>query len=258
MALLYGAAEVATRARAGGSPSATSTTAGAAARRTGTSRFVREQARRLGLPFVSPARDARGRGAGAPPLAGGGSAARALRGAARDGRRGRRRIVSPTAHQKDDVARDRTCSRRSGAAASALWPGPRERRADGVVRPLLVGLARGDPARTSRTAASRFRRDASNGDLRLARNRVRRELAGLRSAFRSASRRSRRDRRPPRRARAPRARARRADPPRCDSRRTGGAVADAALSRRPARRELARLALDAARRRPSPARAGRR
>ncbi len=136
-------------------------------------RFVTAHARRLELPFLSRRRDARAesRRLRLSPEAG----ARhvrydALLEMAREV--GASRIA--TAHQREDrieshlLARDR----RGGLASLA---GPRESRADGVVRPML-GVSRVEIREFLAARGLSFRRDASNGDLRLDRNRLRREL----------------------------------------------------------------------------------
>jgi tRNA(Ile)-lysidine synthase len=143
--------------------------------------FVSEHARRLGLPFVAKWRDARGvaRRLGLSPEA----AARTVRyeallEAARETRADR----IATAHQQDDVLESHLIAReRRGSLASLA--GPRESRSDGVVRPLLH-VSR---ARILEFLAARgigYRRDATNGDLRLTRNRVRRELSRWDAAWR--------------------------------------------------------------------------
>jgi tRNA(Ile)-lysidine synthase len=63
--------------------------------------------------------------------------------------------------------------------------GPRERREDGVVRPLL-SVSRAEILAFLEARSIPWRRDASNGNLRLDRNRVRRELAGLNEEERRA------------------------------------------------------------------------
>jgi tRNA(Ile)-lysidine synthase len=136
--------------------------------------FVRDHARRLRLPFVFRREDARGvaRRLKLSPEAG----ARhvryaALLGMARE--RGASRIA--TAHQRDDVLESHLIARerKSGAARLA---GPRPARADGVVRPLLDVGRREVLAFLSERGLS-HRRDASNGDLKLLRNRLRRDLS---------------------------------------------------------------------------------
>jgi tRNA(Ile)-lysidine synthase len=136
--------------------------------------FVREQARRAGLPFFFRRREAASsaRALGISPEAG----ARlvrydALREMAREA--GADRIA--VAHQKGDVAESHLLarSRRGGVCALA---GPRERRADGVVRPLLA-VSREEILAYLEARGVGYRRDSSNGDLRFDRNRVRRELA---------------------------------------------------------------------------------
>ncbi len=169
--------------------------------------FVEEQARRLGLRFLSRHRDAR-------------AASRELRLSPEAGARhvryeallemaaaaGADRIA--TAHQEDDILESHLLAReRRGGLA--LLAGPRESRADGIVRPLLQ-VSRAEILRYLAERGIPFRRDASNGDLRLSRNRVRRELAELDPAERArlldeiASLRAR--------ERSPRARARRTGP----------------------------------------------
>jgi tRNA(Ile)-lysidine synthetase-like protein len=80
------------------------------------------------------------------------------------------------AHHQDDVAESHVLAieRRGGVASLA---GPRRRRDDGIVRPLLT-VARAEVLDFLARRGISHRRDASNGDLRLARNRVRRRLAG--------------------------------------------------------------------------------
>ncbi len=140
--------------------------------------FVREHARRLGLPFFCRARNAREearRGKLSPEAAARCVRYGALAEMARESGAGR----IATAHQRDDriesylIARER----RGGVAALA---GPRATRADGVVRPLLV-VSRREILEFLRARGLAHRRDASNGDLRLARNRIRRDLARLRA-----------------------------------------------------------------------------
>lgn len=145
-------------------------------------RFVEEQARRIGLPFASRNRDAR-------------AASRELRLSPEAGARhvryeallemaaasGATRIA--TAHQEDDVLESHLLARQRRGGL-ALLAGPRESRADGIVRPLL-SVPRAEVLRFLADRAVAYRRDASNGDLRLSRNRVRREIAGLDAARRA-------------------------------------------------------------------------
>jgi tRNA(Ile)-lysidine synthase TilS/MesJ len=79
------------------------------------------------------------------------------------------------AHQKDDVAETYLLARERRGGVFSL-AGPRERRADGVVRPLL-GVTRREILAFLEKRGVGHRRDASNGDLRFDRNRVRRDLA---------------------------------------------------------------------------------
>jgi tRNA(Ile)-lysidine synthase len=135
--------------------------------------FVAGVAKRLLLPFFHRRRDARAeaRRLGLSPEA----AARrvrydALSEMAREANASR----IATAHQRDDVVETHLlATERKGGLASLA--GPRERRADGVVRPLL-GVPRREILEFLTSRGIAWRRDASNGDLTLARNRVRREL----------------------------------------------------------------------------------
>jgi len=141
--------------------------------------FVAGHGRRLGLPSFSLRRDAAAvaRELGLSPEAG----ARQIRYAAlaeMASEAGASLIA--TAHQSDDAVESHLIAkeRRGGIASLA---GPREARADGVVRPLL-GVSREDILRFLSERGIAYRRDASNGNLRLSRNRVRRRLAELREA----------------------------------------------------------------------------
>jgi len=141
--------------------------------------FVSEHARRLGLPFFSRRCDAR-------------RAARELRLSPEAGARHVRYAalaemaaeagagIVATAHQQADAVESHVLARerRGGVAALA---GPREARADGVVRPLLA-VTREEILRFLADRGIAFRRDATNGNLRLSRNRVRRTLARLRAS----------------------------------------------------------------------------
>jgi tRNA(Ile)-lysidine synthase len=145
--------------------------------------FVEEHARRLGLPFAPRHRDARttSRRLGLSPEAG----ARFVRYEALQeiARQFHTELIA-TAHQEDDVLESHLLARgRSGGLASLA--GPRAAREDGVVRPLLA-VSRREILAFLETRGIPFRRDASNGDLRLARNRVRRDVAALASEDREA------------------------------------------------------------------------
>ncbi len=135
--------------------------------------FVAAHARRLGLPFLSRRRDARAesRRLGLSPEAG----ARLVRYEAliEMGREvGAWRIA--TAHQREDRIESYLLAReRKGGLASLA--GPRESRADGVVRPMLA-VSKAQILQFLATRGLSFRRDASNGDLRLDRNRLRRNV----------------------------------------------------------------------------------
>jgi len=141
--------------------------------------FVAAHARRLGLPFFSSRANA-GEAARALKLSPE-SAARHVRYAAllelaREA--GASQIA--TAHQRNDriesylIARQR----RAGVARRA---GPRAIRADGVVRPLL-SVSRAEIRAFLAERGIAHRRDSSNGNLRLARNRIRRDLVRRRNA----------------------------------------------------------------------------
>lgn len=138
--------------------------------------FVAGHARRLGLPFFSRRRDARAdsRRLGLSPEAG----ARQMRYEAlleMAAEAGARRIA--TAHQRDDRIESHLLARRRKGGLASL-AGPREIRADGVVRPLLA-VTRAEIRAFLDARSISFRRDSSNGDLRLDRNRLRREIARL-------------------------------------------------------------------------------
>jgi len=141
--------------------------------------FVAEHAKRLGLAFFSRRADARGaaKQLGLSPEAG----ARHVRyralfemaveaGAA----------IVATAHQHEDAVESHVLARERQGGIAAL-AGPRQSRADGVVRPLL-SVTREEILQFLAERGIAFRRDASNGDLGLARNRVRRALTRLRES----------------------------------------------------------------------------
>ncbi|MDQ5856967.1 MAG: tRNA lysidine(34) synthetase TilS, partial [Acidobacteriota bacterium] len=80
-----------------------------------------------------------------------------------------------TAHQQDDRVESYLLARERKGGLSSL-AGPREIRADGVVRPLL-SVSRSEILEFLRTRDLAWRRDRTNGDLTLDRNRLRRRLA---------------------------------------------------------------------------------
>ena len=138
--------------------------------------FVREHARRLGIPFDLRRRDARGeaRALKLSPEAG----ARHARYAAlaeMAAAAGADRIA--TAHQREDRVETHLLARERGAGLAGL-AGLQRRRSDGVVRPLL-GVCRREILAFLSERGLAHRRDASNGNLRLSRNRVRRAVAAL-------------------------------------------------------------------------------
>lgn len=136
--------------------------------------FVREHARRLGLPFLArhvDARDAARRLKLSPEAGARHVRYAALTEMAMDA--GARRIA--TAHQREDLVESYLIARerRGGLARLA---GPRERRCDGVVRPLL-SVSRAQILEFLASRGLTYRRDASNGDLHLSRNRIRRDVS---------------------------------------------------------------------------------
>jgi tRNA(Ile)-lysidine synthase len=136
--------------------------------------FVRESARRLGIPFLFRAGNARrtARELRLSPEAG----ARELRYAALTemaAEAGAARVA--TAHHADDRLETYLIARERRGGLSSLG-GPRERREDGLVRPFLE-VSRTEIAAWLAARSVPWRRDATNGDLRLARNRIRRTLA---------------------------------------------------------------------------------
>ena len=138
--------------------------------------FVSEHARRLGLPFLSRRRDARreARSLGLSPEAG---ARRVRYDALLEMAREAGASLVATAHHRDDrIETHLLAEKRKGGLASLA--GPREKRADGIVRPLL-SISRTELADYLRARGIPWRRDRTNGDLRLTRNRVRREIAGV-------------------------------------------------------------------------------
>ncbi|MFN2387008.1 MAG: tRNA lysidine(34) synthetase TilS [Thermoanaerobaculia bacterium] len=137
--------------------------------------FVRDHARRLRLPFVFRREDARGasRRLKLSPEAG----ARHVRYAALLAMaRERGAPLVATAHQRDDVLESYLIGRERKAGIARLG-GPRPFRADGVVRPLL-DVGRRDILAFLAERGLSHRRDSSNGNLGLLRNRLRRDLAG--------------------------------------------------------------------------------
>jgi tRNA(Ile)-lysidine synthase len=136
--------------------------------------FVREHSGRLHLPFFWRRRDARAeaRALKLSPEAGARHVRyEALAEMAREF--GASRIA--TAHQWDDRVESHLLARARGVSGPSL-AGPRPMRSDGVVRPLLE-VTRGAILAFLEARGVAFRRDSSNGDLRLARNRIRREIA---------------------------------------------------------------------------------
>ncbi len=136
--------------------------------------FVAGHARRLGLPFHGRRRDARAeaRRHRLSPEAGARQARyEALAEIAREA--GAARIA--TAHQREDALESYLLARERRAGVAGLG-GPRPRRADGVVRPLL-SVSRAQIEEFLASLGLSFRRDRTNGDLSLARNRVRRSIA---------------------------------------------------------------------------------
>jgi tRNA(Ile)-lysidine synthase len=138
--------------------------------------FVREHARRLGTPFDLRRRDARGeaRALKLSPEAG----ARHVRYAAlREMAAAAGADLIATAHQREDRVETHLLARARGAGLAGL-AGLQRRRSDGVVRPLLGVSRREILAFLSRRGLA-HRRDASNGNLQLPRNRIRCEVAAL-------------------------------------------------------------------------------
>jgi len=89
-----------------------------------------------------------------------------------------------TAHHAGDALECFLLARERRAGIAGL-AGPRVSRSDGVVRPLLEVPRRELLAFLSERGLS-WRRDGSNGDLRLARNRIRREILAAPAALRGA------------------------------------------------------------------------
>jgi tRNA(Ile)-lysidine synthase len=138
--------------------------------------FVGEHARRLGLPFFFRRRDAR-REARSYKLSPEAGARQTRYEALSEMAREPGASLVATAHQLDDRVESYLLARERGTQGPGL-AGPQERRADGVVRPLLE-VRRSEILDFLAARGISFRRDSSNGDLRLARNRIRRELARI-------------------------------------------------------------------------------
>ena len=138
--------------------------------------FVREHARRLGVPFDLRRRDARGE-ARALKLSPEAGARHARYAALREMAAAAGAELIATAHQREDRVETYLLARERGAGLAGL-AGLRRRRSDGVVRPLL-GVSRREILGFLSERGLAHRRDASNGDLRLARNRIRRAVAAL-------------------------------------------------------------------------------
>lgn len=141
--------------------------------------FVRESARRLALPFALRRVDARreARRLRLSPEAG---ARHARYGALAEMARGAGATLIATAHQRDDALESYLIARERRAGLGGLG-GPRRCRGDGVVRPLL-DVGRRAIVVFLRSRGASHRRDASNGDLRFLRNRIRRQLAAAERA----------------------------------------------------------------------------
>ena len=136
--------------------------------------FVQEHARRGEVPFFVRRCDAAAAARSmriSPEAAARHVRYEALREMAREA--GASRIA--VAHHKGDVAESLLLARRRKGGPSALG-GPRERRADGIVRPLL-SVTREEILAHLSAHGVLHRRDASNGDLRFERNRLRYEIA---------------------------------------------------------------------------------
>jgi tRNA(Ile)-lysidine synthase len=138
--------------------------------------FVRDFARRLRLPFASRNRDAReeARRLKLSPEAG---ARHARYAALHEMAKEVECSAIATAHQREDRIESYLLARQRRLSPLAL-AGPRARRQDCVVRPLLSVSRREILDFLSRRGIP-HRRDATNGDLSLDRNRVRRALALL-------------------------------------------------------------------------------
>ena len=170
LALLHGAAEMVAEERDGSSPWRTSTTGGEPGRRIATS--PSSPGRRGGSSSRS-ASSSRTPAAQARRLRlypRGGRAPRALAPRSRRWPRRPARGLIATAHQGDDVLESHLIAVRRRGGVSRLG-GPRQRRGDGVVRPLL-GVSRAEILDFLAARSLPYRRNATNGDLRLARPRA--------------------------------------------------------------------------------------
>jgi tRNA(Ile)-lysidine synthase len=138
--------------------------------------FVREHARRLDIPFDLRRRDARGE-ALALKLSPEAGARHARYAALREMAAAAGSDLIATAHQREDRVETHLLARERGVGLAGL-AGLKRRRSDGIVRPLLEVSRREILAFLSERGLA-HRHDASNGNLRLARNRIRRAVAAL-------------------------------------------------------------------------------
>jgi tRNA(Ile)-lysidine synthase len=138
--------------------------------------FVAEHARRLGLEFLFRCRDAR-REARELKLSPEAGARHARYEALAEMAREARTPLIASAHHLDDRLESYWMARARGVKGAVL-AGPRRRREDGVVRPMLDVTRRQIREFLAAIGVS-HRRDATNGDLRFTRNRARRELARI-------------------------------------------------------------------------------
>jgi tRNA(Ile)-lysidine synthase len=136
--------------------------------------FVSDHARRLGLPFFARRRDAR-RAASELRLSPEAAARHVRYAALAEMAREAGASLVATAHQRDDAVESLLIARERRGGLPRL-AGPRALRADGVVRPFLE-VGRREILAFLAARGLEHRRDATNGDLALTRNRVRRGLA---------------------------------------------------------------------------------
>ncbi|HEX7252435.1 MAG TPA: tRNA lysidine(34) synthetase TilS, partial [Thermoanaerobaculia bacterium] len=141
--------------------------------------FVESHARRLDLPFFAR-RASAAQAARALKLSPEAAARHVRYAALSEIAREAKASRIATVHQRDDRIESYLIARRRRAGVSRR-AGPRSSRADGVVRPLL-SVSRAEIRTFLEERGIAHRRDSSNGNLRLERNRVRRDLARRRTA----------------------------------------------------------------------------